>query len=115
MSNIDNQSPGSCGAAAPHEVEAHRNAIGDMLQSLSDKGIDVAKLAQQAGVSSADIDQLSHDDLGSLTVFIARNHPEVLQAVAARYPAAQGLIGMFASNSGFANVVAGFFQGKQNA
>jgi hypothetical protein len=125
MSNIDNQGNDSnsqaagnpCSSvesAAPHEVEAHRNAVGAMLQNLSDKGIDVEKLAEQAGVSSADITALSHDDIGSLTVYIAKNHPEVLQSVAAKFPDAQGLIGLFAGSGGLSGMLSGLIGSKES-
>jgi len=82
-------------AAAPaHEVAAHRNMLGDVLQNLSDSGIDVEELAERAGIDSADIDALSHDDLASLTQYVTQHHPEVVDEVSSRFPAAQGLLGM---------------------
>src|SRR4051794_34109235 len=47
-------------SAAPHEVEAHRNLIGTALQHLTDQGIDVESLAEQAGISSADVEEMTH-------------------------------------------------------
>ena len=85
--------------AAPPEMEAHRNAIGEMLQKLSEKGIDLEKVAESAGISTTDVDALSHDDLLSLTTYIGKSHPEVLQSVSARYPAAQQLIAMLSGGS----------------
>jgi hypothetical protein len=78
--------------ASPQEVEAHRNMLGDTLQQLSDQGIDVNSLAEKAGISSADVDALSHDDIAQLTSYLSQNHPEVLQSVSERFPAAQGLL-----------------------
>ena len=98
--------------AAPHEVEAHRNMLGDALQSLSDKGIDVDALAEKAGVSSSDVDALNHDDLANLTQYVAQNHPEILQQVTDRYPAAQGLLGMvLGGNQGGSSGGSGGFLG----
>ncbi|HEY9791349.1 MAG TPA: hypothetical protein V6D22_13180 [Candidatus Obscuribacterales bacterium] len=76
------------------QVQARRNAIGEVLQRLSDKGIDVEGIAENAGVPTADVNALSHDDLISLTAYISQNHPEVLKNVSERFPALQGLIGM---------------------
>ena len=98
-------------ASAPaHEVEAHRNALGEMMQQLSDKGIDVEKLAEQAGLQSADVQEMSHGDLAGLTAYIAQNHPEVLASVASRFPAAQGLIGMIGGMGGLGGMLGGFFR-----
>ena len=86
--------------AAPHEAAAHRNMIGDALQRLSDQGIDVDSLAERAGVQSSDVDELSHGDLAGITQYIAQHHPEALQAVESRYPAAQGLLGALTGGGG---------------
>ena len=100
-------------ASAPaHEVEAHRNALGEMMQQLSDKGIDVERLAEQAGLQSTDIQEMSHGDLAGLTAYIAQNHPEVLGTVASRFPAAQGLIGMIGGAGGLGGMLGGFFGRK---
>lgn len=108
-----NDASNAVASAAPHEVDAHRNALGEMIQTLSDKGIDVQKLAEQAGVQSTDIDELSHGDLANLTAYIAQNHPEVLSSVASRFPAAQGLIGMFASGGALSGMLGGIFARKE--
>ncbi len=80
--------------AAPEDVDAHRNMIGEALQNLSDRGVDVEALAEKAGVSSADVNALDHDDLATMTQYIAQNHPQVMQEVTDRFPEAQGLLGM---------------------
>ena len=72
--------------------DAHRNFLGDALQHLADRGIDVEGLAEKAGVSSTDVDNLTQDDLGQLTQYVQQNHPEALQAVSDRYPQAQGIL-----------------------
>ena len=95
----ENTDQGTGSSAAPHEMEAHRNAIGEMLQKLSEKGIDVEKVAESAGASGADVDALSHDDLLSLTTYIGKNHPEVLKSVSEKYPAVQQLMAMLSGGS----------------
>ena len=97
--------------AAPHEITAHRNALGNMLQALSAKGIDDEQLAEKAGVPSNDVDALSHDDLVALTVYIAQNHADVLQSVAARFPAAQRLMAVISGNQ-LGDVLGGIFGSK---
>ena len=86
--------------ASGHEVAAHRNMLGDVMQNLSGSGIDVEALAERAGIDSADVDALSHDDLATLTQYVTQHHPDVVQEAAGRFPAAQGLLGML-SGGGF--------------
>ncbi len=86
--------------AAPQEVDAHRNMIGDALQQLSDRGIDVDELAEKAGVSSADVNELDHGDLAGITQYLAQNHPELMQEVSSRFPQAQGLLSSVLGGSG---------------
>lgn len=86
--------------AAPHEVDAHRNMIGDALQRLTDQGIDVESLAQRAGVDSADVNELTHGDLANITQYLTQHHPEALQAVSDRYPAAHGILGILTGGGG---------------
>ena len=79
--------------AAPEEVDAHRDLLSQALGHLGGQGVDVAGLLGQAGVGTTDPSQMSHGDLVSTTLALARAHPEVMQMVAARFPAAQGLLG----------------------
>jgi hypothetical protein len=81
--------------------QAHRNFIGDALQHLSDRGIDVESLAEKAGVSSTDVNNLTQDDLGQLTQYVQQNHPEALQAVSNRYPQAEGILSSLGGGGGF--------------
>ena len=81
--------------------QTHRNFIGEALQHLSDRGIDVDSLAEDAGVSSADVNNLSDDDLGQLTQYIQQNHPQALQAVSDRFPQAQGILSSLGGGGGF--------------
>jgi hypothetical protein len=86
--------------AAPHEVEAHRGMLTEVMQNLQNNGIDVDEIADDAGISSSDIDSLSHEDLSTLTKYVAQNHPEVLHTVADRFPAAQGVLGAITGADG---------------
>lgn len=79
--------------AAPQEVDAHRNMIGQALQMLQGQGVNPAELVQQAGVGTTDPNQMSHGDLVSTTLALARQHPEILMMIAQRFPQAQGLLG----------------------
>ena len=79
--------------AAPDEVDAHRDLLSQALGHLGGQGVDVAGLLGQAGVGTTDPSQMSHGDLVSTTLALAREHPEVMQMVAARFPEAQGLLG----------------------
>ena len=80
--------------AAPQEVDAHRNLIGEALQILQGQGINPAELMQQAGVGTTNPNQMSHGDLVSTTLALARQHPEILAMVAQKFPQAQGLLSM---------------------
>ena len=95
-SDQDNGDPDS-GAGS----QTHRNFLGDALQHLSDRGIDVDSLAEKAGVDSADVDNLSQDDLSQLTQNVQQNHPDALQAVGDRYPQAQGILSSLGGGGGF--------------
>ena len=86
--------------ASPDEVEAHRGMLGEVMQHMADNGIDIDEIAEDAGIATSDVDALGHDDLATLTQYVAQNHPEVLQNVADRYPAAQGLLGALTGGDG---------------
>ena len=88
------------GQAAPEEVDAHRDLLSQALGHLGGQGEDVAGLLGQAGVGTTDPSQMSHGDLVSTTLALAREHPEVMQQVAARFPAAQGLLGSVLGGGG---------------
>ncbi len=79
--------------ASPEEVDAHRDLLSQALGHLGGQGVDVQSLLGQAGVGTADPSRMSHGDLISTTLALARSHPEVVQMVASRFPAAQGLLG----------------------
>ena len=101
-SNVDDQQDdgSAIAGAAPHEQDAHRNMIGEALKNLSDRGIDVDSLAEKAGVSSGDVNELEHGDLSTMTKYLAQNHPEALQSVAGRFPAAQGILSSVTGGQG---------------
>jgi hypothetical protein len=79
------------GASATDDT--HRGVLAGVIDELQDNGVDVDDLAERAGISSADVNALSHDDLVSLAQYVEQNHPDVLQSVASRFPAAQGMLG----------------------
>ncbi len=78
--------------AAPEEVDAHRDMLSQALSHLGGQGVDVQGLLGQAGVGTTDPSQMSHGDLVSTTLALAREHPEVVQQIAGRFPEAQGLL-----------------------
>lgn len=79
--------------ADPGEVDAHRDLLSQVMGHLGGQGVDVQSLLGQAGVGTTDPSEMSHGDLVSSTLALAREHPEVLQQVASRFPEAQGLLG----------------------
>ena len=78
--------------AAPEDVAAHRNLLSEALGMLGGQGVDVQNLLGQAGVGTTDPAQMSHGDLVSTTLALARSHPEVVTAIANRFPEAGGLL-----------------------
>ena len=78
---------------APEEVDAHRDFLSQALGHLGGQGVDVQGLLGQAGVGTTDPSQMSHGDLVSTTLALVREHPEVVQQIAGRFPEAQGLLG----------------------
>ena len=79
--------------ADPEAQDAHKDMLSEALGHLGGQGVDVQSLLGQAGVGTTDPSQMSHGDLVSTTLALARSHPEVMQMVASRFPAAQGLLG----------------------
>ena len=79
--------------ADPEAQGAHKDMLSEALGHLGGQGVDVQGLLGQAGVGTTDPSQMSHGDLVSTTLALARSHPEVLQMIASRFPAAQGLLG----------------------
>ena len=113
MTTEDTRCTVALGSAAKEEVQAHRNALGDMLQNLSSKGIDLDAIAQEIGISSTDMNEMTHDDIISLTRYVATNHPEILRGAANKFPAARGLISMVTADSGILGALGGLFGGAK--
>ena len=78
--------------AAPEEIDAHKSFLQTALSELSGQGVNVSGLLGQAGVGTTDPNAMSHGDLLATTLALARQHPEVVAMVAARFPQAQGLL-----------------------
>ena len=78
--------------AAPEEVDAHRDLLSQMMGQLGGQGVNVQSLLGQAGIGTTDPSEMSHGDLVSTTLALARAHPEVMQQVAGQFPEAQGLL-----------------------
>ena len=78
--------------AAPEDVAAHRDLLGQIMGHLSGQGVNVQSLLGQAGVGTTDPGQMSHGDLVSTTLALARAHPEVVTEIANRFPEAGGLL-----------------------
>ena len=79
-------------SAAPEDVDAHRNLLSEALGMLGGQGVNVQSLLGGAGVGTTDPSQMSHSDLVSTTMALARSHPEVVTEVANRFPEAGGLL-----------------------
>ena len=78
--------------AAPEDVDSHRSLLSQALGMLNGQGVDTQSLLGQAGVGTTDPSQMSHGDLVSTTMALARSHPEVVTEIANRFPAAGGLL-----------------------
>jgi hypothetical protein len=75
------------------EISEYRNLLGDVLEEISDRmGEFNEGIAQRAGLSTADIDAMTHQELALLARYTAQNYPDIFAEVAARYPAVEGMI-----------------------
>ena len=79
--------------ADPDAQDAHKDMLSEALEHLGGQGVDVQSLLGQVGVGTTDPSQMSHSDLISTTLALARSHPEVVAMISQRFPAAQGLLG----------------------
>ena len=79
--------------ADPDAQDAHKDMLSEALGHLGGQGVDVQSLLGQAGVGTTDPSQMSHGELVSTTLALARSHPEVIAMISQRFPAAQGLLG----------------------
>ena len=93
--------------AAPAEVDAHRDLLSQALGHLGGQGVDVQSLLGQAGVGTTDPSQMSHGDLVSTTLALARAHPEVIAMISSRFPQAQGLLSSVLGGGGAAGAEGG--------
>jgi len=108
-SSDDDSGASAIASASDDEADAHRNMLGDVMQKLSDNGIDVDELADKAGIDSSDVDALGHDDLATLTSYLAQHHPDLVQDAADRFPAAQGILGSITGGGGLSGIVGNLF------
>jgi len=58
--------------ASPDELEAHRSMLGEVMQHMAENGIDIDEIADDAGISTSDVDALGHDDIAILTQYISQ-------------------------------------------
>ena len=94
-SDVSSDDGSGAQAVTQAATDDHRAALGSLVQNLQSRGIDVDSLAQQAGLDSADVNNLEHDDLLTLSKYVAQSHPELTQQVFSRFPLAQSLLGRF--------------------
>jgi hypothetical protein len=87
-------------SANPEADQQQRGFLQEAMSVLSSQGVSPDAVAQQAGVSSANPSQLPHQDLIALSMHLLEQHPEVVQQIAHRFPAAQGVLGMLGGQSG---------------
>ncbi len=97
--------------AAPEEVDAHRDLLSQALGQLGGQGVDVQGLLGQAGVGTTDPTQMSHGDLVSTTLALARAHPEVIAMIVSRFPQAQGILGSVLGGGAAQGTEGGMFGG----
>src|SRR5689334_821655 len=75
------------------EVSEYRSLLGDVLEEINDQlGEFNEGIAQRAGVSTGDVEALTHRELAVLARYLAQNYPDIFSEIAARYPAAEGMI-----------------------
>ncbi|MBC8102548.1 MAG: hypothetical protein H7Z41_08150 [Cytophagales bacterium] len=79
--------------APPEQVDEQRGLLGGVLEMLQNQmGLNPQQVAQEAGVGTANVSALGSGDLVQLTLHLARTHPEIVMAVAQRFPLAQQLL-----------------------
>lgn len=93
--------------AQPGETAAHQNFLTEALQLVEGQGGSVQTIAQQAGATTTNPQEMSHTDLINTTLALARSHPEIVAMVAQRYPQAQGIISAVLGNAGSGNTTSG--------
>ena len=89
------------GGAPAVLTDEHRNAIGELLQQAADRtGLPISDFMGQVGLNTADVNELTHGDLLQAAQYLMQNHPELVQEVAGRIPALQGLLGLIGAGGG---------------
>ena len=84
---------------APAEVDAHKDMLSEALGMLNGQGFDLGTIAQNFGLPHLDLNNLNAAQIVQLTQQLAQQHPEIVQEVAQRYPAAQGILGYLTGGS----------------
>ncbi|BDI29700.1 hypothetical protein CCAX7_17510 [Capsulimonas corticalis] len=87
-------------SSSPEADQQQRGLLQEVMNVLSSRGVDPGAVAQQAGVPSANPSHLPHQDLIALTQHLLQQHPEIVQQVAQRFPAAQSILGMLGGQAG---------------
>jgi len=83
---------------ATGDVEEHREAIGSALSEAADcQGMTLTDLAAQIGLSSDDVNELTHDDLMTAAKHLAREHPDLVESFVERLPLGN-VLGGFVKN-----------------
>jgi len=93
-SENDNDTEGSSSG----DVEEHREAIGNALSEAADRqGMTLTDLAAQIGLSSDDVNELTHDDLMTAAKHLAQEHPDLVESFVERLPLGN-VLGGFVKN-----------------
>ncbi len=79
--------------ATPEQVDAHRGLLGEAFQMLEQQGGSSQQVAQAAQVQTTDSSAMNPEDMVRSTIALARSHPQIVEEVASRYPAAQSIVG----------------------
>jgi ribosome-binding protein aMBF1 (putative translation factor) len=96
--DTDDSSDSSGGNSSSANVEEHREAIGNALSEAADRqGISLSDLASQIGLSSDDVNELTHDDLMTAAKHLAREHPDLVESFVERLPLGN-VLGGFVKN-----------------
>jgi hypothetical protein len=73
--------------------ETHRAAVSDAVAQAQGQGLDLGQLSQQLGLSTEDVNAMTHGDLMSVATHLAKEHPEIAQNLLGRVPVIGGLLG----------------------
>lgn len=79
--------------------DTHREAVGAAVAQAQSQGLDMGQLSQQLGLSTDDVNAMTHGDLMSVAKHLASEHPEIAQNLLGRIPVIGGLLGsLFGGN-----------------